>query len=80
MKVLVSLALILASLLAASASPAQTKKPPKQVHKITQKEPNKPDMIQVINRVAQGKRFESQDAKNVSFTLKPTRAFITIQF
>jgi hypothetical protein len=80
MKVVVSLSLILVLLFAASSSFAQEKKPPRQPHKITQDEPNTSETIQLVHKFVQGRRFESQDARNVSFTLKPTRAFITIEF
>ena len=80
MKVLVSLALIFVFGLAAGAANAQEKKPPRQIHKVTHNQSAPPDMFEIIHRVAQGRRFESQDAKNVSFTLKPNRAFITIEF
>ncbi|MFA4874928.1 MAG: hypothetical protein WC956_01790 [bacterium] len=42
--------------------------------------PQKPAFVASIEKIARGTTMQSQDAKNVSFTLTPVRAFITISF
>ena len=80
MRGLVSMTLTICFLMAAATSLAQEKKQPVKTPRIVQKGPEQPQTIQIFYRIAKGARFESQDARNVSFTLKPTRAFITIIF
>ncbi len=80
MKRFVSLTLVFCMFLAAPAALAQKKKAQKQPPRTIQQEQPKPEMIDIVTRIARGAHMESQDAKNVSFTLKPTCAFITIQF
>jgi hypothetical protein len=59
-----------------AGEPKTLKLPSKEV----QKPKESPEMIQIISAFAKGKRIQSTDVKNVSFTLKPNRAFITIEF
>jgi hypothetical protein len=81
MKLFASFILIIILSATASISFAQGKKALKQQPKAaTQAQAEKPQVVQIFYHVAKGAHLESQDAKNVSFTLKPTRAFITIEF
>jgi len=80
MKFCLYLTIILIAIALALPALAQEKSPQKQQLKATQIQPRQPQMFQIISRIARGARFESQDAKNVSFTLRPTAAFIQIRF
>lgn len=80
MQRLASLTLIICLVLAAGSSFAQEKKQPAKTQRTVQKQPEQPQAFELFYKIAKGARLESQDAKNVSFTLSPTRAFITIQF
>lgn len=80
MKFTISIIILIALLLPIARSFAHDKKPKPIQTTTVAKQTQTPEMFQIITRIAKGTRFESQDAKNVSFTLKPNRAFITIEF
>ncbi len=40
----------------------------------------KPEFVTSIEKIAKGKTFNDQNSENVSFTLKPTKAFLKISF
>lgn len=80
MKFTTSIIILIALLLSVARSFAHDKKPKPMRTTTVAKQTQMPETFQIIYRLARGARFESQDTKNVSFTLKPTRAFITIEF
>ena len=59
-----------------AGEPKTLKVPSKEV----QKPKESPEMVQIISAFAKGKRIQSTDSKNFSFTIKPNHAFITIEF
>lgn len=44
------------------------------------KDPQKAEIVASMEKIANGKTFQDQNSKNVSFTLSPIRAFLKISF
>jgi len=80
MKFFVSFIIFIALALPVCRSFAQEKKAHKQAVKAVSMQPAAPETLRIIHNIARGARLESMDAKNVFFILRPTGAFIQINF
>jgi len=80
MKFLISMLVFLMVFAGTGPVFAQEKKPLKPPAKNSKPQSVSPEIVRIIRQVANGAHMESLDAKTVSFTLRPNRAFITIEF